>query len=184
MFEKFKARAEAVSAEVHRFPTKGEALAFIGELLEKEEIEEAPAHYAVWADCPFLKEVDTSALRARFPGLKFSFDRVIAKEARIGITQMTYGLANTGSLVADQTDISQRFASSLSWINVALVPTGSMLPDLPALMARLHPKDAAYISFITGPSRTADIERVLTIGVHGPQRLVIVAIDDLGGACA
>ena len=34
---------------------------------------------------------------------------------------------------------------------------------------------------ITGPSRTADIERVLTIGVHGPERLVIVFVDELGG---
>jgi L-lactate dehydrogenase complex protein LldG len=38
-----------------------------------------------------------------------------------------------------------------------------------------------YLSFITGPSRTADIERVLTLGVHGPERLVIVCVDDLGG---
>jgi L-lactate dehydrogenase complex protein LldG len=36
---------------------------------------------------------------------------------------------------------------------------------------------------ITGPSRTADIERVLTIGVHGPERLVIVFVDELGGGC-
>jgi L-lactate dehydrogenase complex protein LldG len=34
---------------------------------------------------------------------------------------------------------------------------------------------------ITGPSRTADIERVLTIGVHGPERLVIIFVDELGG---
>ena len=37
---------------------------------------------------------------------------------------------------------------------------------------------ANYISFITGPSRTADIERVLTIGVHGPERLIIVVVDE------
>jgi len=44
---------------------------------------------------------------------------------------------------------------------------------------RLHPSQANYISFITGPSRTADIERVLTIGAHGPERLVIVVVDAL-----
>jgi L-lactate dehydrogenase complex protein LldG len=184
MFERFKTRAEAVSAEVHRFPTRGDALAFIVGLMEKDDIKEAPGQYAVWADCPFLQDVDKGSLSARFPGLKFEFDRVLAKEARIGITQMRYGLANTGTLVADQTPIAQRLASSLSWINVAIVGTDAILPDLPALMTRLQPKDAAYIAFITGPSRTADIERVLTIGVHGPQRLVIVAVDQLEGASA
>ena len=44
--------------------------------------------------------------------------------------------------------------------------------------------DRGYIGFITGPSRTADIERVLTIGVHGPSRFAIIAVDEepKGGA--
>ena len=63
-----------------------------------------------------------------------------------------------------------------------LVVEYGLLPDMPSLLTRLHPKDSAYIALITGPSRTADIERVLTIGVHGPERLVIVFVDDLGGA--
>jgi L-lactate dehydrogenase complex protein LldG len=37
-----------------------------------------------------------------------------------------------------------------------------------------------YLACVTGPSRTADIERVLTIGVHGPRRLLIVAVDGPG----
>jgi len=64
------------------------------------------------------------------------------------------------------------------------VATGRILPDLAALLGRIDPGQTGYISMITGPSRTADIERVLTIGVHGPERLVIVFVDDLEGAVA
>ena len=42
------------------------------------------------------------------------------------------------------------------------------------------PNRMGYLSMITGPSRTADIERVLTIGVHGPVRLIIIFVDELG----
>ena len=41
-----------------------------------------------------------------------------------------------------------------------------------------------HMGFITGPSRTADIERVLTIGVHGPARFIIIAIDETNGGAA
>jgi len=181
MFESFKTRAEAVSAEVHRFPTKTEALNFILELMKKEGVADTPSKYAVWADCPFLKNLDTKELSTKVPGLKFQFDRSIAKEALIGVTQMDYGIASTGSLVGDQTAIEQRLASSLTFINIALVATSNILADIPALMTKMHPNHAGFIAFITGPSRTADIERVLTIGVHGPERLVIVAVDELGG---
>ena len=46
------------------------------------------------------------------------------------------------------------------------------------VLERLRPDQLNYISFITGPSRTADIERVLTIGVHGPERLIVVLVDE------
>ncbi len=46
-------------------------------------------------------------------------------------------------------------------------------------MTKMHPKDIKFMTLITGASKTADIERVLAIGVHGPERLVIVCIDDL-----
>jgi L-lactate dehydrogenase complex protein LldG len=178
-YEQFKARAEGVSAEVYRFATKDTALAGLLEFLQREGVADTPQTTALWAECSFLDGINREKLQG-VAGLKFEVTRELAAKARFGISQMEWALADTGSLVQNSTAIEQRLVSSLSTIHIALVPTTGILPDMPALLARVHPKDCAYLAMITGPSRTADIERVLTIGVHGPERLVII-VDELGG---
>lgn len=181
MYEQFKTRAEAVSAEVCRFATKNAALAWLIEFLYREGMADTPQATALWADCSFLDGVDRDALHG-VAGLKFEVTRELAAEAKFGISQMEWALADTGSLAQNSTAIEQRLVSSLSSIHIALVPTNGILPDMPALLSVVNPKECAYLAMITGPSRTADIERVLTIGVHGPERLVIIFVDELGGA--
>ena len=181
MFDLFKAKAEAVSAEVHRFPDKAQAMAFIKETLAKEGVADAPGKYAVWVDSPFLAGHDKDAMAKEIPGLTFGVTRDRAEQAHIGITQMHWGIANTGTLVQDSTAAAERLASMLPFIHLAIVGTEAIVADMPTLLETVHPKDSAYIALISGPSRTADIERVLTIGVHGPERLIVVCVDDLGG---
>ena len=181
MYEMFKAKAEVVGGEVFRFGTKAEALDFIGGVLKKENIKDAPGSYALWADSRILKGVDTKALAKKIPGLKFEVTRQLAKEAKICITQVDWGIANTGTVAQDSTAVEQRLAAAVPWIHIALLSTDTIVADLPALMSRMHPSRNRYITLTTGPSRTADIERVLAIGVHGPERLIIVCIDDAGG---
>jgi L-lactate dehydrogenase complex protein LldG len=180
-FSTFRSRAEAVSAEVHRFLTQADALAFILQFLRSEDVHDAPNFRAVWADCPFLEEIDKEELRASVPGLVFDVTREGCAEAKIGISQMDWGKADTGTLVQDATQVEKRLVSTLPLIHIALIATGKILPDLPSVLTAIDPRQAGYISFITGPSRTADIERVLTIGVHGPERLIIVAVDEMRG---
>jgi L-lactate dehydrogenase complex protein LldG len=181
MFTQFKVKAEAVGGEVHRFGTKAEALGFIERFFKEEDIKDAPGSYALWADSPILKGVDTKALEKKIPGLKFEVTRKLAKEAKVCITQVDWGIANTGTVAQDSTAVDQRLAAALPWIHIALLSTDTIVADLPALMSRMHPSRNRYITLTTGPSRTADIERVLAIGVHGPERLVIVCIDEAGG---
>ncbi len=181
MFDKFRTRAEAVGAEVHRFPSKAEALDFITRFLHSEGIADAPQSRAVWASCLFLDEVDRKKLSNKVPGLGFEVTREAAAEAKIGITRMDWALADTGTLADDSTSVGQRLASSLPNIHVALVETGRILPDMHSLLTKITPGNSGYLSMITGPSRTADIERVLTIGVHGPERLIIIFVDEPGG---
>jgi L-lactate dehydrogenase complex protein LldG len=180
MYEQFKARAVGVGAEVYRFQTRKHALDFILPFLQQEGIADAPGSYALWAECPFLAGLDAADL-PEYPGLSFAVTRDRAAQAKIGISQMEWALTDTGSLVQDQSAVDQRLVSSLPSIHIAIVAGGNILDGKKALFERINPSTSRYIAFITGPSRTADIERVLTIGVHGPERLIIIFVDELGG---
>jgi len=182
MYEQFKSRAEGVGSELHRFRTRGEALNFINIFLQHEGTVNAPGSYAVWAPGRFLTGIDTARLSTEIPGLSFTVSRETAADSLIGISDMDWALADTGSLVADQTAVEQRLASTLPVIHIAIIGTDRILADKAAVFSRINPANSRYIAFITGPSRTADIERVLTIGVHGPKRLVIVFVDEKEGA--
>lgn len=181
MYEQFKARAEAVGAEVHRCGNRGEAVDFVRSFLQQEGTADVPKSYAVWAPGPFLSDIDTARIGVEIPGLSFDVSRQKAAEARIGITEAGWAVADTGSLVADQSAVEQRLASTLPAIHVAIIGSDEILADKAAVFSRITPRASRYIAFITGPSRTADIERVLTIGVHGPKRLVILFVDDPEG---
>jgi L-lactate dehydrogenase complex protein LldG len=175
----FKARAEAVSAQVYRFATKDLALQWIVGQLHEEGVEDKPNCHAVWAACPMIGAAEKQALQAAVPGLVFEVTRELAAEAKVGISQVDWALANTGTLVQSADEVDKRLVSTLPPVHIAFVSTAALLPDLPAVFQQVDPRRSAYISLITGPSRTADIERVLTIGVHGPERLIIILVDEL-----
>jgi L-lactate dehydrogenase complex protein LldG len=175
----FKTKAEAVGSEVYHFPGKNEALTFILYLLKKESIAEADGCIAVWADGPFLNGIPRDRLLEKVPGLRFDVTSETAAAAKIGISQMDLAIADTGTLIQDATAVEQRLVSTLPEIHIALMSTQKIVPDLATALTKINPNDADYLTFITGPSRTADIERVLTIGVHGPERLVIILVDRL-----
>jgi L-lactate dehydrogenase complex protein LldG len=184
MFETFRTRAQAVSAEVHRAPAGARALDLVLAVLGREGVGDAPGERAVWCEGPMLGALlDRDALVRRFPGLSFDVTRERAAESRVGISEFEWGLAATGTIAQDATDPRLRLASMLPETHVALFPTSRLLPDLDALLERVDPIRARYLACVTGPSRTADIERVLTIGVHGPKKLVIIAVDgEIGSA--
>jgi L-lactate dehydrogenase complex protein LldG len=177
LFDSFKARAEAVSAEVHRFATRRETLDFVVDLLREQGVSQVAGRGALWADGSLLKGFTKQELAVS--GLSFEVTRQAAADAKVGISQVDWAVAATGTLVVDAAQVEQRLVSTLPGIHVALVATSRLRADLPTVLRQLHPSQTGYISLITGPSRTADIERVLTIGVHGPERLIIVFVDEL-----
>ena len=87
------------------------------------------------------------------------------------------GIASTGTCVVATDDEETRLATMLPEVSMIVLDAASIVPDLPDMAAILRERQSAgratYTSFITGPSRTADIERVSAIGVHGPLALHI-----------
>ncbi len=97
----------------------------------------------------------------------------VAREAEVGVTGADWGLAETGSLVLLTGPTQDRLLSLLPPVHVALLPEDRILTDIEALFECLDEVPSALI-FITGPSRTADIEQTLTPGVHGPGVVYVV----------
>ena len=87
----------------------------------------------------------------------------------VGVTNAICGLADTGSVLIVDGEGSPLKGSLLPEIHIAVLKASNILPSLPDAMNLVKDKNAAV--FITGPSRTADIEMTLTIGVHGPKEI-------------
>jgi L-lactate dehydrogenase complex protein LldG len=99
----------------------------------------------------------------------------------IGFTIADLAIAETGTLVINCPGEELRLATMLSEYHVCVVYRRSIVEDAFAaeqyLQKYLH-KTPDYTAFITGASRTADIERVLALGVHGPLELHILLLED------
>jgi L-lactate dehydrogenase complex protein LldG len=94
----------------------------------------------------------------------------------LGITEADYLLPETGTLVLRSSAEKPRAVSLLPRIHLAIVRPEMLRPDLHQVFAEA--KDSHYLVFITGPSRTADIELTVTLGVHGPKNLYVWMLEN------
>jgi L-lactate dehydrogenase complex protein LldG len=96
----------------------------------------------------------------------------------VGITECDALVAQTGSVLVTSRSAGGRALSVLPPHHVVLARRDQLVPDLPEAFTFLQRKYSAgypsFVSFITGPSRTGDIERILVLGAHGPKKLTII----------
>jgi L-lactate dehydrogenase complex protein LldG len=100
--------------------------------------------------------------------------------ADIGITSVTYALAETGTLVLLSSPEEARLISLLPPVHIAIFSRSRILANLSELLALLpNPAElSSSMVLITGPSRTADIEQILVRGVHGPGETYAVIVEE------
>lgn len=93
----------------------------------------------------------------------------------VGVTKAWAGVADTGSVLEADGEL---FGSLLPEVHLVILKSKDILPSLPDAMGLVKNQNAV---FITGPSRTADIEMTLTIGVHGPKEIHVFVDDSNSG---
>jgi L-lactate dehydrogenase complex protein LldG len=104
-----------------------------------------------------------------------------AAAAALGVTSATAAIAATGSVVLDSRRAGGRVASLLPSVHLCVVPVDRLFPTPADVLRRLG--SAAEVPppslvVVTGPSRTGDIEQLLTLGAHGPTALHVVLVTD------
>ena len=103
----------------------------------------------------------------------FSFD--------VGVTTAQAAIAETGTLVLDSARERHRLVSLVPPVHIAIVDSATIYATLGETLTMLQngKELSPAVTFITGPSRTGDIELILTIGVHGPQELYVIIYQPL-----
>lgn len=135
-------------------------------LAQDDELVRSALHHA-----PELAGLVTSKSALQMPSAEFA-------RLQVGITAADALVARTGSILLRATNAGGRRLSVLPPFHIVLARTDQLVPSLEQAFAGIAADDShwSYATFITGPSRTADIEKILVLGAHGPKRLAVVMV--------
>ncbi|PWI58724.1 LutC/YkgG family protein [Sulfoacidibacillus thermotolerans] len=143
-----------------------------------------PTSVLAWKD-PLLDKLGIQKITQNY-SLKFdvwsdssNIDKESIAKAELGITSADYAVAETGSLVLIGSQTHGRSVSLLPATHVAFVPLSRLHLRAASVLSELRTnRMPSSVNWITGPSRTSDIEMDSTIGVHGPAHVYVFLMLD------
>jgi L-lactate dehydrogenase complex protein LldG len=182
LVDSFRRELEALTGRVYGPLSAAEALAQLIDVAGQC----SPKSVIAWADAHLpLPNVAARLQAAGFAVEQLEADAAAAERREalaqipVGVTGAVAGLADTGSVIVDSGAGRARGTSLLPPVHVALLPVANLFPDLPTWMANqggaILP-DIANLTIISGPSKTADIELNLVLGVHGPGEVHVILL--------
>ena len=172
---------ESIDAEIERFLSEVKKLSGVSQKLSSPEIDSALKTLitdqnirkaTVW-ETPHLRQLGIAEI-LNFLGVELispNANKYEMAQCDLGITEADYLLPETGTLVLRSSAEKPRAVSLLPRVHLAIVRPEMLRGDMHQVFAEA--KDSNYLVFITGPSRTADIELTVTLGVHGPKNLYV-----------
>lgn len=176
----FKENLEAVDGHCVVAQNELELVAALTEIINRLQQTNLRARSIAISDSPDVErlirqvdaEVDELAVAPSASDI-FAFD--------VGISRVQAGIAETGTLVLDSAVERHRLVSLVPPVHIAIIDASQIVGTLSEALALMYrdAKVSPIVTMVTGPSRTADIELTLAIGVHGPQELYVIVNNDL-----
>lgn len=148
----------------------------LGEVVEKHGIRS----YVCWDD----ERLHDLGIPGILTALSLEDQEKEPEKADVGITMADLGIAETGSLVLFNGGKKRRTTSLLPPIYISFLHAANIVPRITQALAKVREiyrssgDLPACINWITGPSRSGDIEMNLSLGVHGPGRVYVFLLDD------
>jgi L-lactate dehydrogenase complex protein LldG len=173
LLTRFRAELEAIAGEVIEAPSRAAARAAIEDLVRQRGYDATLVHRDPLLDevvpaHPGLVRVDESS-----PSIR-GWERI-----PLGITVAESAVAESGSVLVSSA-LSGRAPSVLPPHHLVVLTIDRLVPSLEAALSRLRERYGqsmpSSLSLISGPSRTADIEKILVLGAHGPRRFTVLVI--------
>jgi L-lactate dehydrogenase complex protein LldG len=104
------------------------------------------------------------------------------RDSPFGLSMGRLAIAETGSVLLSEPTLEDRSIGMLTLAHATICPTAGLVASLdtaaPLIRKLSLAPGGAFSTLVTGPSRTADIERVLTVGVQGPGKVMTLFVDD------
>ncbi len=172
----FAKQSDALKSEFLECADAAAAAAHIASLAESNDWKQIALHPGELTDAVANH---LPAGLARFP-VAGGYDKFALEKCDAGLTECETLIAQTGSVCVTSRSSGGRALSVVPPHHIVLARRAQLIPDLTAAYEHLAKKYGAsypsFISFISGPSRTGDIERILVLGAHGPKKLTILLL--------
>lgn len=167
--EHFKSELEKISGKCFIVENIIDAGQIISEILKEESI-----------DNVYCSDNDLSI---KFSSITFTNDPEAVKSCKATITGCEHLIARTGSVMVSNANKSGRRPHVAPDLHIVVASKAQLVPDLSDAIRSIKEKYSgklpSWISNITGPSRTADIEKTLILGAHGPKKLIVLILENL-----
>jgi L-lactate dehydrogenase complex protein LldG len=176
MVERFTQELEALAGEVLRCSSMDDARAKLAELVSQLDETTIGA-----IDHPLTRQLTTDLPPDRLDWGGTEIDAPTMADWAASVIPADCLLADTGSCMVACAKTYDRLMCYLAPVCIVIAQTDRLFEHLPAVWGELagraaDPELRGEFVFITGPSRTADIEKILILGVHGPKRLIVLLV--------